>query len=219
MPRFSWLRNLFSRKSPTARGSLSRKRKSCPPPTLEFLEDRTLPNGTPLATLQLWPSSSQDTEGVAIALDSFRFGFHNTSPIDSNNGSSGKAAFDSLDVTASYNANSPTLLAGLTGGVTYGKAVLTQRDAGGHPVAAWAMGTVLVSDDSVTKNTTGLPEEELKFFFGSVREATSATNRPWSQLTNSDTDVDGEVPEVPADLSLSALPAQAGSHLTATGWR
>jgi type VI protein secretion system component Hcp len=122
---------------------------------------------------------------VHLALDTFNFGFHNATTIGSATGGAGagKAKFDELNVAALFSANSPVLLKALVIGAHYETAVLTQRDASGNPVAAWALGTVFVTDDGV-KSGTPLPTETLTFAFGSITEATSAHSTSWSQVLN-----------------------------------
>src|SRR5262249_28094357 len=155
--------------------------------------------------LQLLPAGG--TPAVTVALDSFQFGFHNTATTGGT--ATGKASFDALDVTAVYNANSPQVLARLTRGPSYDSAVLTQKDAAGTPVAVCVLKTVCVTDDTVTKNAAGLPGEEVKFAFEALTEANSTGSVYWSQATNS-----ASGPNLPAGLTLGALPSPAATGLT-----
>src|SRR5262245_47523097 len=147
----SWARKLFARRpSKTRKRSRTSPRMSKirSPLSLEVLEDRTLLNGTPSATLQLLPPAGQSTPAaVTLNLDHFQFGFHKPVPPIGSGIAGGIASFDALDVIASYTANSPQLFAQLVTGQNYDSAVLTQKDASGNPVAVWALSTVFVTDD------------------------------------------------------------------------
>src|SRR5262249_59860146 len=96
----SWARKLVARRPSKTRErsrTSSRMSKLRSPLSLEVLEDRTLLNGTPSATLQLLPPAGQSTPAaVTLNLDDFRFGFHNpVSPVGSG-GVGGSASFDAL---------------------------------------------------------------------------------------------------------------------------
>jgi type VI protein secretion system component Hcp len=216
MSHHSWLGNLFARKTPKTRGPArisSARKRGCKPLTLEVLEDRTLPSGTPAATLQLIPSAIQGSSAVTLPLDSFHFRFHHTSIIGgSSGGGSGteNASFDALDVTTTYNADSPQLLAQLTQAKAYDKAFLTLPDAGNGTVAVWSLATVLVTEDKVTNNSAGLPAEELQFAFDAIRQANSTGSASWSLLTNNPDDGLG----LPAGVTLSPLPGPPTTNLT-----
>jgi type VI protein secretion system component Hcp len=220
----SWFCNWFARNTSKTSRSWRRpsRRTGSKLLALEVLEDRTLPSGTPSATLQLLPAAGQGTPAVMLALDSFRFDFHNsvTFPTGGIGATVGPVSFDALDVTAAYNANSPEVFAQLTSGLAYDGAVLTQKDASGSPVAAWVLRTVFVSDDALSGN--GLPPEtvrgaatapptteELRFAFEEITEATSAGSQSRNQLAGSNSG-----PALPAGLTLSELPAPAPTGLT-----
>ena len=114
----------------------------------------------------------------------------------------GKARFDALAVTAPFGADYPLLLRAVGAGDHYNRAVLTERDAAGHPVAAWVLDTVFVSGDKIDNDSAAVPSESLKFAFGSVTEATSDRTTSWSQVDNKAGGTD-----LPAGLDLSPLPA------------
>jgi hypothetical protein len=148
---------------PFAQGRIAPRRKAPKAPVLEVLEDRTLPSGTPIITLQLLPAAGQSTPApVTLALDSFQLSFHHRI------GPNSVASFDALDVTAPYTANSPLLFGQLTIGQAYPSAVLTQKDGSGNTVGIWALNDVHVTDDAVTGSGSGLPSEELKFAFAEL---------------------------------------------------
>ena len=56
----------------------------------------------------------------------------------------------------------------LATGSHYKTATLTETNSDGQPIAIWVLGTVFVSNDTVTKNKAGLPVEKLTFVFGST---------------------------------------------------
>src|SRR5207247_1637210 len=108
---------------------------------VEALEDRALPSGTPLV-LELLPAAGQAVPApVTIALTSFHFGFANPVTLGSagSGAGAGKATFGELQVSAPLSGDSPLLLASLASGAHYQTALLTQSDANGQPVAAWAL--------------------------------------------------------------------------------
>jgi type VI protein secretion system component Hcp len=137
------------------------------------------------------PSITLDLSGgsgpaVSLPLNGYALGYHNTVSFGPRRGDAevGHPSFDPLDVAAPFGAGSPALLRALVTGSRYDTAVLTQRDAGGRPVAAWALGDVSVNDAAVGGGN-GLPAEGVRFGFGHVTEATSARTTSWNQATNS----------------------------------
>jgi type VI protein secretion system component Hcp len=179
-------------------------------PALEVLEDRTLPSGTPYATLQLVPlQGPHSPQAVTLNLDSYQFGFHNTATFGPVGVSLGRASFDALDVTTALDSSAHDLFLALTQGKRYPTANLTQYDASGNPVAVWALNNVFVTDELFAGGGSA-PTMELKFAFGGVREATSMRSVSWNQLTNST----AGAPGLPTDLTLSPLPSPAATGLT-----
>jgi len=168
--------------------SLLRARRFCHRTRLatEMLEDRLAP-AVMGPTLQLVPASGPT---ITLALDTFQFGAQH--PVILTNGQfsaeSGRTQFDSLDVTADRSSNSPALFQALTAGAPYKTATLTETNAAGQPVAAWAMSTVYVTGDTTTgtgdTNPTSPAAEELELTFGAVTVANSAAAASWSQVSN-----------------------------------
>jgi type VI secretion system secreted protein Hcp len=148
---------------------------------------------------------------INLDLHTFQFGARNPTTIGSATGGAGagKMKFDALEVTADLSNASPDLLKVLASGGHYKTATLTETNADGQPIAVWVLGTVFVTNDTITKNQAGLPVEELKFVFGSATEATSTQRRSWNQVTNK---ADG--PALPAGLVLSPLPGPTGTKPT-----
>jgi len=99
----------------------------------------------------------------------------------------------------------------LVTGSHYNTAVLVQRNVAGRPVAAWALGTVFLTDDAVAGGD-GLPAEKLKFDFGSFTEATRSAATSWNRITNRD---DG--PDLPDGLALVPLDDVAPTDITLSG--
>src|SRR5262249_54966904 len=148
------------------------------------------PLPTPAATnltLQL-AGGTDPTASLSLNLNSFQFGFHNSTTIGSATGGAGagKASFDALDVTTALSDASPELFAALASGKHYDTATLTETNAAGRPIASWVLGTVFVTEDHLTDSGSGsgLPTEELKFAFGKITEATSVGSASWDALTN-----------------------------------
>jgi type VI protein secretion system component Hcp len=175
---------------------------------LEELEQRVVLSAGS-ATLQLIPAAATGQPGapspLTIALDSYQFGF--TSP-----GTNGKATFDALAVQAPLSGNAPLLFQALTAGSAYPRAVLTQTDDTGQAVAAFVLGTVVVTSDQVGRDTSGPPGEALQLGFGAITEATGAQASSWSAVTNSRTSAD--IPALPDGTSLAALPAPPATGVT-----
>jgi type VI protein secretion system component Hcp len=186
-------------------------------PSAQTLSALPAPAGTRL-TLQL---AGGPAGPASLTLNSFQFGFHNTVSVSVGAGgadvTTGKARFDVLDVTAAFNNASPDLLQLLTTGYGYDTATLTQTNAAGQAIAVWNMGKVYVNSDVLTgsKGGSSVPVETVQFFFGAITQATSASTRSWSELTNSDLTGDApNAPGLPAGQTLAALPTPAGTSLT-----
>jgi type VI protein secretion system component Hcp len=145
---------------------------------------------------------------VSIDLTSFAFGLHNPSTIGSatSGTGAGKVSLPTLDVTAALSNAAPDLFAALTQGQNYGTATLTQYDAAGNPAAVWVLGTIALTDDTITVTGGGPTTQELKFAFGAVTEATSNNSASWPGSTASG-------PTLPSGLTLDALPTPAATGL------
>ncbi len=140
-------------------------------------------------TLQLTDVNNQTT---SINIDTFRFGFHNATTIGSSGGTgAGTPTFDALDVSIALGNASPGLFAALTMGTQYTTATLTQKDANGKALAVWTLGHAFLTSDTISGDGLDTPEEELKFVFKSITEATAsgmsgvpAASASWDQVTN-----------------------------------
>jgi hypothetical protein len=158
------------------------------------------------ATLQLLPAAGQSTpKAVTVVLDSFQFGFHLTPAA----GAGLRASFGALDVTAALSSAAHDLFDTLTKRVRYETAILTQVDAAEKPVAVWVLSKVFVTDHLITFDAGAPPALQLKFAFFAVTEATSDRSASWNQTTNTATG-----PDLPAGLTLHALPSPADTGLT-----
>lgn len=177
---------------------------------LETMEDRTVPAAFE-AVLQL-TGGTGDLQPITIPLENYRFGFESEVTIGSGRITTDRPKFDALQVQASLNSASVgaanTLWTALTSRGRYNTGILTQTGANGTPVAAWALGSVYVSD-YVLSLPGDVPIADVKFSFLSVTEATSAYSASW--------DVTRKVaqgPALPAGLVLDTLPTPPSTGLT-----
>src|SRR5256885_1095675 len=79
-------------------------------------------------TLELRPSSGSPLMPVAIALDSYQFGFENVVSFSGAGAGAGSASFDQLQVRTPVGNSFPDLFKALVTGSPYATAVLTQKD-------------------------------------------------------------------------------------------
>jgi type VI protein secretion system component Hcp len=175
------------------------------------LVDPPAPTG-PTASLALVPASGSGLSKVVFAVDSYQFGFQNTTSLGS--GTAGKVRFDDLVVSAPFGGDSPQLFQALASGTAYETALLTQRDGSGNAIDEWALKLVFVTSDTISNDSAGTgtttPTEELHFAFGALTEGTTApggtpVTQSWSQVNNSS--VSGDIPTLPGDLVVPARPA------------
>jgi type VI protein secretion system component Hcp len=179
--------------------------------TIEALEARTLLSATPSVTLALLPAIGSSLPAVTLALDSYQFGFTNTTTIGSGTtgAGAGKAKFDELTISAPMSQASPQLFAVLALGDHYDTAVLTQRNAAGKPVAEWVLDTVFLTSDGIKNDSAAVPTETLHLAFGALSEVTATHSASWSQVENTPTG-----PTPPTGVTLAALPARNAPALT-----
>ncbi len=184
---------------------------------LERLETRETPAGLGFhAILQLPESPIPNTSGilpaVTLPVETYVFGFHTPTTIASGRVTPAKTQFDALEVVAGLNAATTaaadSLFAALTKGAIYPTGVLTQYGADGTPVVAWVLGTVRVTNDTISLDND-VPFIDVKLAFASVTEATQAHRASYDVST-----AKAVGPALPADLVLSALPPPANTPIT-----
>jgi type VI protein secretion system component Hcp len=153
--------------------------------------------------------ASGNATPVSLDLNTFQFGFHNSTTVGPTGVVSGTTSFDELDVTAALSDAGPNLFAAVTTGHNYRSGTVTQYDAAGNPAAVWVINPAIVTDFTITGRAGALPTQDVKLLFGAVTEATSNDSASWTHSTASATG-----PAVPAGLTLDALPSPAATGLT-----
>lgn len=163
------------------------------PRDLKFT-DPLLPTGNEEISLQL---AGKNLTTVTLDVDAYQFGFSKSVGISAKGNSFdvGKVNFQSLSVTTQLNRFSPDLFKLLTSGGQYETATLVQNRLDGsgkpQPIAAWKMGSVIVSSATVEGDSDSiLPTENFQFTFGSITEANKATRQSWNVTSNKNTGPD-----------------------------
>ncbi|MBN9521050.1 cadherin domain-containing protein [bacterium] len=150
--------------------------------------------------------------GSAPAATLYPSGFSFTANYNLAGVQTGRAAFDSLEVTGALSAGSHDVFAAITGKKAYATATLTQYDAAGNKVAVWVLGTVLVTEQRVALGD-GEAGEVLRLRFSALTEATRTRTESWDLPSASTAG-----PALPAGVTLAPLPvAPSGTTLQLAG--